>query len=137
MSPHQVQVTADGWKLVRLAIVPAQEAGWVPPPGQDASAVKYTVGCDLSRQPSPAERPCMGPGWCLFNLTADPCEYSDVAARHPEVVKRLAGRIALYQASAVPMAEPEGCEPIAVDGAWRPCDAPDPEGPPAPGPVLR
>lgn len=121
-------VTADGWKLIRLALVPVQEAGWVPPPGQDASATNYTVGCDLSLQPTPTSRPCMGPGWCLFNLNDDPCEYSDVAASHPDVVSRLGKRIATFQAGAVPIAEPEGCDPIAVDGAWRPCDAPDPGG---------
>ena len=29
------------------------------------------------------------------------------------------------QATAVAPVEPEGCDPIIVRGAWRPCDAPD------------
>lgn len=121
-------VTAEGWKLVRLAWLAKEEAGWPPPPGQDPAATPYTVGCDVGRQPaSPGERPCML-GWCLFNLSADPCEYADVAEAHPAVVGALAERLAAYQATAVPIAEPEGCEPITVRGAWRPCDSPDPGG---------
>ncbi len=32
-----------------------------------------------------------GEGWRLYDLDSDPCETRDVAARHPEIVERLAG----------------------------------------------
>ncbi len=31
---------------------PQEEFGWHPPPGQDAAATTYTLGCDTSKQPA-------------------------------------------------------------------------------------
>ncbi|OLP89450.1 Arylsulfatase I [Symbiodinium microadriaticum] len=66
--------------------------------------------------------------FCLFNVTADPCEYHNLAKQHPDIVQRLASRLAEYQRTAVPQLSEKdcGCEPVIVQGAWRPCDAPDP-----------
>ena len=51
--------------------------------------------------------------------------YEDVAGTHPDVVARLVARLEAYQATAVPPLAPDGsCDPIVVQGAWRPCDSP-------------
>ncbi|GFR28709.1 arylsulfatase B [Trichonephila clavata] len=39
---------------------------------------------------------------CLFNITADPCEYSDLADAYPELVSEMLNIINLYQAESVP-----------------------------------
>ena len=39
---------------------------------------------------------------------------------------RLEARLAELQATAVPPVKPDGCDALTVDGALRPCDAPDP-----------
>jgi arylsulfatase A-like enzyme len=122
-------VTADGWKLIRIGSVhPAEEGGWVPPPGEEPGTT-YSTACDLSKRPTAAPpRQCADGAWCLFNVAKDPCEYEDLSASHPAVVADLRRRLAVYQATAVPPVKPVGCEPIVVQGAWRPCDAPDPAG---------
>ena len=45
------------------------------------------------------------------------------------MVAKLTARLAQLQATAVPPVGPEGCLPVVVDGAWRPCDVPSPFGP--------
>ena len=45
---------------------------------------------------------------------------------HERVVARLEARLAELQATAVPPVKPDGCDALTVDGALRPCDAPDP-----------
>ena len=119
-------VTSDGWKVLRLGSVhPQEEAGWVPPPGETASARHRTVACDTSRQPQqPPVRQCEAGSWCLFNIDEDPCEYRDLAGSRPDVLNELRRRLAAYQRTAVPPIAPVGCDPIVVDGAWRPCDLP-------------
>ena len=61
-----------GWKLMQLGQVhPHEEAGWHPPPGQDTSATKYSLGCDLSQQPaSAAASECVGAP-CLFDFVSE------------------------------------------------------------------
>ena len=63
---------------------------------------------------------------CLFHVADDPCEYHDRAKAHPQIVARLEARLAELQATAVPPVKPDGCDALTVDGALRPCDAPDP-----------
>ena len=46
--------------------------------------------CDLAKAP------------CLFNITADPCEFHNVADRFPVVVRKLLARLAEYNKTAVP-----------------------------------
>lgn len=125
---HGNAITVGDWKLLRLGQThPQEEAGWHPPPGQDPSTVTYALGCDISKQPQqePDKKQCVDK-WCLFNVTADPCEYNDVAAANPEVVTKLAKRLAEFQAAAVEPLTPLGCNPVVTDGAWRPCDSPNP-----------
>jgi hypothetical protein len=74
----------------------------------------------------------MFPKACLFNISADPCEYNDIAADHPEIVAALKSRLATF--NAVPPENGQGCMPNIVqvpcsDGSgtcpvYQPCDAP-------------
>ena len=95
--------------------------------GQDPAAVTYTLKCDAAGPPpgKPDLKACSA-DYCLFNVATDPCEYHDVAKAHPDIVASIVARLADYQATAVGAVQPEGCVPVITDGAWRPCDSPDP-----------
>uniref|UniRef100_S4R5B9 Arylsulfatase family member I n=1 Tax=Petromyzon marinus TaxID=7757 RepID=S4R5B9_PETMA len=59
----------------------------------------------------------------LFNLSADPFERYDVSARHPDVVRRLLGRLAEYARGAVPVrfpADDSRAHPALQGGVWGP-----------------
>ena len=103
------------------------EAGWAPPPGQDPANVTYTLKCNASGPPTgPPDTKACSTEYCLFNMVSDPCEYNNVAAQHPDIVASIVARLKDYQATAVDSIQPEGCVPVITDGAWRPCDSPDP-----------
>ena len=115
------------WKLLHLGPTrPEEEAGWVVPPGMESTTVKYSLGCDLTKQPKSVNASECVIAPCLFNVASDPCEYNDLFDSHPEIVASLSKRLKELQATAVPAISTEdcGCKPIVVDGAWRPCDAP-------------
>jgi len=121
------------WKILRLGEThPSVEASWHAPTGEDANSTNYVLGCDVSRQPSDANvtEQCVD-AFCLFNITADPCEYDDLASKLPKVLQQLESRLEAYRATAVAAVAPSGCDPIRVAGPggavlWRPCDQPDP-----------
>ena len=77
---------------------------------------------------------------CLFNLTADPCEYHDIAAQVPAIVAAMASRLAAYRT--VPPLVGKGCQPHIIDIVgtqgpalqFLPCDVPLPT-PAAPAPL--
>eukprot|EP00962_Isochrysis_galbana_P057730 scaffold30232_cov130-Isochrysis_galbana.AAC.1 len=103
----------------------AVEAGWNPPPGQDPRSTPYTLrGCSPDLQPPDLDPDECVSSPCLFHIASDPCEYRNLARSHPLVLARMAARLAKLGVAAVPPAAPDGCAPIVVDGAWRPCDAP-------------
>ena len=60
---------------------PAEENGWHVPPGEDGNTTVYTAAsrCDKHLQQGDANKEagatCGYPDWCLFNITADVCEY--------------------------------------------------------------
>jgi hypothetical protein len=65
--------------------------------------------------------------FCLFNITADPCEYTNLADQHPDVVAQVQERLAAFSATAVPPTTTIGCNPKIVKlpngaKAWQPCD---------------
>jgi arylsulfatase A-like enzyme len=127
---HGNALIVGDWKILRLGHEhPANEFGWHPPPGQNPHTTRYQLPCNIQEQPStpPDQTECTGE-YCLFNVTADPCEYRDLAGQHPDIVARLVKRLAAFQATAVPAIKPEGCNPVITDGAWRPCDSPNPNG---------
>ena len=59
-------------------------------------------------------------------MTADPCEYFDVAAEHPDVVASLVARLKDFSATAVPPEAGSGCSTkrVAVGESFSfvPCD---------------
>lgn len=128
-------------KLLEMGpTAPDVEDGWWPPDGQDSNATPYTLRCDWAgtglpragAAPHAPKKPSCGyPGACLFNITADPCEYNDLSAQLPGVVQQLRSRLATYRS--VPPLQGQGCYPalitIPAKGggeafAFRPCDAP-------------
>lgn len=129
---HGDALLVGDWKLVRLdtQISRPDENGWFPPPGQDPSSTPYMVRCSASgaaprtgSAPDPKQCVC---SWCLFNVTADPCEYTDLAPQFPGVVAELQERLTNFSRTAVPPVQPSGCAPLRVplpNGAlvWQPC----------------
>lgn len=126
---HGDALIVGDWKLLRWNnTMPPEEDGWFPPPGQDPATVSYRVDCGGTPPGSANPKEC-NDDWCLFNVTADPCEIHDVAKQHPDVVRQLRARLATFSATAVAPVAPNGCNPVIVtlpDGAkaWQPCDAP-------------
>eukprot|EP00947_MAST-08B_sp_MAST-8B-sp1_P001692 g1692.t1 len=126
---HGDGLTSGDWKILRLGSThPEMETGWHVPPGLDASKVTFTLGCDLSKQPAAVDQSECTTQYCLFNVKDDPCEYTNVADNHPDIIKRLVARLQQLKAAAVLPLEPQGCTPVITRGAWRPCDSPNPDG---------
>ena len=131
---HGDGLIVGDWKLLQIGPqCPSVENGWIAPPGEDIHSTPYFVHCPGPRSGlAPDAGACVFPAACLFNVTADPCEYDDVAAKHPAVVADLKARLATF--TAVPPATGSGCSPNVVqvrcsDGvglcpAYQPCDAP-------------
>ena len=114
---------------------PAIEDGWWAPDGEDAAATPYEVRCSwqgAGPRTGGANIPTLCTQTaCLFNLTADPCEYFDVADANPGIVKAMAARLAAY--STVPPLQGQGCMPQIIDVAgaggavqFFPCDVTPP-----------
>ncbi|XP_049271859.1 arylsulfatase J-like [Rhipicephalus sanguineus] len=85
------------------------------PPGGAAP-----IDCGL-RDPAKACQPTAAP--CLFDLHEDPCEYNDVAAERPELVKSLLEKLRRYEdASMPPTNVPHDplSDPGLYDNAWIP-----------------
>ena len=118
-------------KILRYQYSPDEEAGWHPPPGQDPSRVAYQLGCP---PPPPndnrtATQCSFRSGWCLFNVTADPCEQNDLAAQFPDLVAQLVDQLGPFMDTAVPQLQAQGPQPLVLpldDGAlvWAPSDGP-------------
>ena len=134
---HGDALIVNGMKLLSLGpTAPSDENGWWPPDGQDSASTPYTVRCAgpggaPTAGAAPAPKACVFPKACLFNLTADPCEYKDVSAEHPQLVAQLQARLAGYRS--VPPIKGQGCMPNIIDipatgggvaHAFQPCDAP-------------
>ena len=115
---------------------PREEDGWWPPDGQDPEKTPYTVRCSWQgggpRTGNASVPTLCASAPCLFNLTADPCEYHDIAAQFPSIVASMAARLAGYRT--VPPLVGKGCMPQIIDiqgtqGPARqfwPCDVPAP-----------
>ena len=113
---------------------PAVEDGWWPPDGEDVARADFLVRCSWhggGPRSGAASMPnlCTQTA-CLFNLSADPCEYNDISSEHPEIVTAMAARLANY--STVPPLVGKGCMPQIIDIAgtdgpalqFLPCDVP-------------
>eukprot|EP00656_Telonema_subtile_P057873 TRINITY_DN9628_c0_g1_i2.p1 TRINITY_DN9628_c0_g1~~TRINITY_DN9628_c0_g1_i2.p1 ORF type:complete len:484 (-),score=81.37 TRINITY_DN9628_c0_g1_i2:172-1623(-) len=133
---HGDAFTEGDLKIIKTGDTnPQSENGWHPPPGEDPATVQYVIGarCGKQRTGNASQTQC-AKDWCLFNISADACEYEDLAAERPEDVQRLVARLQAFQATAVPPIQPEGCKPVAVPNdawqkgavgkSWQPCDGP-------------
>lgn len=79
-------------------------AGWYPPPSLRWGYANLTVVCGPppARTPAALDHECANESApCLFNITADPCEYTNLASARPDDVARLTARLREYAASAV------------------------------------
>lgn len=128
---HGDALIAGDWKLIKWAqVMPQIENGWFAPPGQ-APNTTYTVKC--GPPPARVDPNACSTNWCLFNITADPCEYDDVSAAHPDVVAAMQAQLDTFQATAVPQDTGHGCLPSTYKlpgggQTWWPCDAAPPAG---------
>ena len=60
---------------------------------------------------------------CLYNITADPCEYHNLAAERPEALQAMLARVEEYRQSMVPPRDKPGdvwALPILNGGLWGP-----------------
>jgi len=136
---HGNAIIVGDMKLVQIGpTMPAGENGNFLPPGQNKADQKYLLSCgiDVPKDGPANQTECKWPHWCLFNVTADPCEYNNIADSNVQLVANLKLELAKFQATAVPPIEPDGCKCVTknVSGAgpngtgmgpaWQPCDAP-------------
>jgi arylsulfatase A-like enzyme len=117
------------WKILRYQYSPDEENAWHPPPGQDPSKVAYQLGCPPPPANISASQCSQSAGWCLFNVSADPCEQNDLAAQHPDIVAQLVAQLGPFMDTAVPMIPAVGPLPLVLpldDGTltWAPSDGP-------------
>jgi len=111
---HGDALIVGDMKILKWQDSPEEENLWHSPPGQDPLSVKYTFDC---RPPTslPSLKQCNGGAdgnsWCLFNITADPCETTDLSSAHPEIVAALVERLNAYMQFAVPQLDPSGPQP--------------------------
>ena len=114
---HGDALIVGDMKILKWQDSPQEENLWHPPPGQDPTSVKYTFNC---RPPGslPPLNQCNGgadgKSWCLFNVTADPCETNDLSSVHPEIVSSLVARLDTYMQFAVPQLESSGPQPLRM-----------------------
>lgn len=105
-------IRAGDWKLLTGNV---GDGDWIPPQALPNSREHW--------QKLEKQRTEMGKSVWLFNVASDPYERSDLADYHPEIVKHLLTRLALYNQTAVmaqnppddPMADPE-----LHGGVWSP-----------------
>ena len=82
------------WKLMWHPSLLYHMPSWYPPPGKAWNYANFTVKCGEPPS-SPPFGECGNESTpCLFNISADPCEYNNLAAVHPDIVKTLKARIA-------------------------------------------
>lgn len=86
------------------------------------SHLPYVVQCgaippNVTTNCKPAKAPC------LFNVTADPCEYHNLADKHPDILKSLLTRLDQYEAGMVAPRnkdEDPAAYPSKHGGVWVP-----------------
>ncbi len=79
--------------------------------GNFIDTLPYFISCQVNRSP------------CLYNITADPCEYNNLAAIMPQTLATLQARLRGYQESMVePRNQPPDSagKPIYHGGVWGP-----------------
>ena len=85
------------------------EGSWVPPP-------------ESGMEPIPSPDPKDKNVW-LFDLDSDPNEHMDLSSKHPDVVRHLLDRLAIFNSTAVPCLYPHNdpkSNPDLHGGIWGP-----------------
>lgn len=125
---HGDALIVNQWKIVRYVDSTSNKIqnGWHAPRGQDPSVTPYTVQCGGDPPLKVNRTECIAE-YCLFDLSSDPCEFHDVARRHPEVVQMMLTRLKAFQDTAVDKISVEGYLPLVVtldsgSRVWQPCD---------------
>ncbi|XP_050405848.1 arylsulfatase J isoform X1 [Patella vulgata] len=82
-----------------------------------------TVNC--GKRPVDADTNCLPKSKpCLFHIPTDPCEFTNIAYQHPEIVAELYQKIEEYKKTMVPPgnkpADPKGANPYNHGGFWGP-----------------
>lgn len=119
---HGNAIIVGDMKLVQIGpTMPAGENGNFLPPGQNKADQKYLLSCgiDIPKDGPANQTECKWPHWCLFNVTADPCEYNNIADSNVQLVANLKLELAKFQATAVPPIEPDGY--VCVRASGRAC----------------
>ena len=106
--------------------------GWYPPPGvekDDQNVTDPTLfnKAQIKCGPVPEHvRHCGGKGFepCLFNITADPCEYYDLSEKFPDVYQMMLDKLEEYHKGMVPAkfnstTDPQS-NPKLHNGVWEP-----------------
>ena len=83
---------------------------WYRPPGADANThnstssqtLKNAVVTCKGEQPAKPSECTEESGPCLFNIEVDPCEYTNLADKEPDIVKALLERLEAYRETMVP-----------------------------------
>jgi len=108
--------------------------GWYPPPGFEDESLHQNItqpnlfqDAQVKCGPVPSVVPhCGGKGYspCLFNITADPCEYVDLSDKYPDIYDMMTRRLAWYQKGMVKPRRDTSTDPEANpkrhDGSWIP-----------------
>jgi hypothetical protein len=123
---HGDAIVVGEWKLMKYNVTngKSKQNGWYVPPGENSLTTPYSIACGT---PPTIDNVQCNLAYCLFNLTADPCEHTDVAGSHASVVTLLTARLAEYAKTAVLTTTSGVCSPktaTAPDGTliWVPCD---------------
>ena len=135
---HGDALIVGDWKIYRRGPeFPGVENGWFAPPGQDPAVTPYTMRCGAAQPPEQPHNDSCAAKFCLFNVTADPCEYFDLADSHPEVVSSLVAVLrANFSSTAVAQEVGSGCDTKKVKAgesfSFVPCDWSPPPALPLP-----
>ena len=103
---------------------------WYPPPGmEDQNITDDSLFKDAQIKCGPIPqnvRHCGGKGFepCLFNITADPCEFYDLSQKFPDVYQMMLDKLEVYHKGMVPAkfnstTDPRS-HPKLHNGVWEP-----------------
>eukprot|EP01102_Stenamoeba_stenopodia_P000517 TRINITY_DN10506_c0_g1_i2.p1 TRINITY_DN10506_c0_g1~~TRINITY_DN10506_c0_g1_i2.p1 ORF type:complete len:544 (+),score=114.88 TRINITY_DN10506_c0_g1_i2:55-1686(+) len=99
------------------------DSDWYPRPSSNSTATVV----DCGPVPPNVNQSCNFIDPCLYNITADPCEYHNLASENPDVVEELLSRIDYYKSTMVPPANQPNdpaANPALHGGVWVPFQDP-------------
>ena len=131
--PQAALVRADGLKLILGTGGDATCDWWSDRVGkrENVSAIRVAGGAPAPAPALPPASTAASPYWplanmtaALYNLTNDPREIFDIAALHPDIVREMTARLAVFGLDAVAVVENATADPRANpklwNGSWTP-----------------